>query len=173
MAAYERELHLVNGLYRVDLHGKTLNAMRDLPIYCLGDSAVAAMDEQGLSGTVAVYRDGILARSYREPWHIQLEMIEEENAKMQREDPSWRIIAPPNAATAIEVAKAVSDSHHGINILKWYTRVGDGSLVAGAFNILYPRVQDGAVVSGGWDPNENYSVVGVLPLVVPTSAVGR
>lgn len=80
----EAEQQLVNGLYRVDLKGKSLNALHKggLPIYYFGDRAEAVKHEKGLSGIVAVYQEGTLARSYFEPWHIQLEMIAEENEKL-------------------------------------------------------------------------------------------
>lgn len=158
----EEEPQLVNGLYRVNLRGETLDSLQrgGLPIYYYGDRARAVKHETGLSGDVAVYQEGILARSYSEPWQIQMEMIEEENAKMRRKDSSWTIIAPPNAATAIEVAQKVYRDH-GVNVLPWYSRVGDGSLIAGFF---LPR--HGALVNGGWRPGERDDRIGVLPLAV-------
>lgn len=158
----ESEPQLVNGLYRVNLQGETLDSLQKggLSIYYYGDRARAAKHETGLSGDVAVYQEGILTKSYGEPWQIQLEMIAEENAKMQRKNPSWTIIVPPNAATAIEVAQKVY-REHGFNVLSWYSRVGDGSLVAGVFD---PR--DGALVDDRWLPVERGSILGVLPLAV-------
>lgn len=157
----EVEPRLVNGLYRVDLHGETLKGLEKggLPIYYYGDRARATRHENGLRGTVAVYQEGILERSYNEPWNRQLEMIAEENAKLQRKNPEWKIIVPPNLATAIEVAQNVY-RQYGRNVLPWYTRVGDGSLIAGGFG---PRV--GADVSDDWPPSGRDSL-GVLPLAV-------
>lgn len=159
----EREPRLVNGLYRVDLQGKTLDALEKdgLPIYYYRNRAAATRHESGLSGMVAVYQEGILSGSYRKSWCNQLKMIAEENAKLQQEDPSWKIIAPPNTATAIEVAQAVY-KQYGLNVLPWYTRVGDGSLIAGGFN---PR--SGADVCDYWRSDGSHNNVGVLSLAVP------
>lgn len=156
---------LANGLYWVNLRPKTLKDLRKggLPVYDFGDSERATRGERSLSGTVGVFPEGILARSYREPWHIQLEMIEEENAKMAKRDPSWRIIAPPNAATAIEVAKEMYENC-GMKVLSWYTRVGDGSLRTGRF--LPQGGYRGAYVSDHFRPGVRSGCIGVLPLAI-------
>lgn len=159
----EHEPRSVNRLYQVDLHGETLNAMeqRGVSIFYYGDRAKVTKYERGLEGTVAVYREGILERSYGEPWRILLEMIAEENAKLQRQNPSWQIIVPPNPATAIAVAH-IAYEQYGINVLPFYTRVGeDGSLIARSF---YPG--GSADVFDHWLPGDRRSFIGVLPLAV-------
>ena len=160
----EREPQLLNGVWRVDLGGETLDAIErgGLPIYYFGARAEATKYEESLRGTVAVYQNGLdlLEQSYGEPWSVQREMVAEENERMQRKNPGWEIMTPPNPATAIGVAQRVYELY-GKNVLPLYTRVGDGSLVAGYF---FPRA--GADVHDGWPPLGRFSDIGVLPLAV-------
>ena len=164
------EMPRVAGLYHVILHGKSLDIMKrgavDIAYYkslnIPGSEGVGIKIEEGLSGIVAVYKEGILSKSYNKPWQVQLKMLEEKNAEFQRENPSWKIIFPPNAATAVEVAQEVWDKHN-INVLPKDTRVGDGSVSVG-FN---PNPSRGFGVTFGISPDQPIRFVGVLPLVVP------
>ncbi len=160
----EQEQSLVSGLYWVGLQEKTLDALEKdgLSVSYYGRHVWAATrDEKSMSGYVAVYRQGILARSFGEPWHVQLRMIAEENAKVQHEDPSLRIVAPPNVVTAIIVAQEVY-RQYGFIIFRGNTRVGDGSLFTGCYRPGFGSAQ----VNGNTTPEECSRGIGVLPLAV-------
>ena len=158
----EAEQRLVNGLYSVNLQGKTLRQLNKLNfnIFYYGDRAGALKDKQGLQGEVTFYK-GILPESFYEPWEIQLEIMAREETKLRRKTgQSWRLQPFDQASTMIEGADKVL-KEHGVNLLPLYSRFGDGSLFAGYF---YPRI--GAGVGGIWDPVDRLGHVGLLPQAV-------
>ena len=159
----EGEPRLVNGLYRVNLQGKTLGQLdkKNFSIFYYGDPARALKDKRGLQGEVTFYK-GILPESFYQPWETQLEIMAREETKLRTETGQpWRLQPLDQAATMIEGAGQVLRKY-GVNLLLLYSRFGDGSLVAGRF--FNPRAS--ASVSDDWAPLDRSCLVGLLPQAV-------
>lgn len=155
----EEERQPINGLFRVDLRGKTLDEMvtKGFRIYYSGDRARATKDDRGLSGKVAFYR---VEKSFGEPWNIQLEMIAQAAAELKKPYPELDFGPSPNGATLIEGAIEVN-KNYGVNLLPLWSRYGDGSLIGGFFG---PR--SGASVSDDWHPYVRSRYVGAVAVAV-------
>jgi hypothetical protein len=164
-------VELVNGLYRINLAGKSIEELESgyLRIHIDSDRLKAARKEmskvKGLNGTIFLPSEGALPESYNQPWHVQIKMIQEFNSKIRETNPGVKFAPAPNAATLLEaVDKVYRES--GKNLLPFWSRVGDGTVVVGK---VYTQ-EDIARVNGEWSPGVSNVEIGVLPIgmEVPT-----
>ena len=159
--SHESEPRSINGLYRVNLLGKSFEGLKKsgIPIYYYGDRARALKDESGQKGEVYLY-DGMFRESLRETWETQLEIMRHAEKKLQQTNPRISLRPFAQGSTMIE-AVSEANKNYGVNPLYLaYSRFADGSLVAGTLD------QSGALVVDSWSADDRGDRIGLLPQAV-------
>lgn len=159
--SHESEPRSINGLYRVNLLGRSFEGLgkSGIPIYYYGDRARALKDKSGQRGEVYLY-DGMFRESLGETWETQLEIMRHAENKLQQVNPRISLQPFAQGSTMIE-AVSEANKNYGVNPLYTaYSRFADGSLVAGNLS------QNGALVHDGWSPDDRNDRIGLLPQAV-------
>lgn len=159
--SHESEPRSINGLYRVNLLGRSFEGLgkSGIPIYYYGDRARALKDKSGQRGEVYLY-DGMFRESLGETWETQLEIMRHAENKLQQVNPRISLQPFAQGSTMIE-AVSEANKNYGVNPLYTaYSRFADGSLIAGNLH------QYGADVRVIWSPDVRNDVIGLLPQAV-------
>lgn len=159
--SHESEPRSINGIYRVNLLGKSFAGLEKsgVPIYYYGNRARALENKSGQKGEVYLY-DGMFRESLGETWETQLEIMKHAEKKLQRSNPRMALQPFAQGSTLIE-AVSEANKNYGINPLYVaYSRFADGSLIAGDLR------QGGAGVSDRWSPDGRDDNIGLLPQAV-------
>lgn len=159
--SHESEPRSINGLYRVNLLGRSFEGLGEsgIPIYYYGDRARALKDKSGQRGEVYLY-DGMFRESLGETWETQLEIMRHAENKLQQVNPRISLQPFAQGSTMIE-AVSEANKNYGVNPLYTaYSRFADGSLFAGNL------IQLGAHVVDHWSPDDRFVNIGLLPQAV-------
>lgn len=159
--SHESEPRSINGLYRVNLLGRSFAGLEKsgIPIYYYGDRAKALKDKSGQRGEVYLY-DGMFRESLGETWETQLEIMRHAENKLQQVNPRISLQPFAQGSTMLEAVSEVN-KNYGVNPLYTaYSRFADGSLLAGILN------QYGVGVHDIWSPDDHDGIVGLLPQAV-------